>query len=106
MLTGIPAAQNWVKYHGEQGGYDVAFATDPSSAFRGGNDPWQFRYQVQGPRARDLVETVFGGPLPPAKFFHTIPVDAGRDELQRAPAQHGRPGRVRVHRPLAARARR
>ena len=74
MLTGIPAAQNWVKYHGEQGDYDVAFATDPSSAFRGGSDPWQFRYQVQGPRARDLVETVFGGPLPPAKFFHTTPV--------------------------------
>jgi vanillate/3-O-methylgallate O-demethylase len=74
MLTGIPAAQNWVKYHGEQGGYDVEFATDPSSAFRGDKDPWQFRYQVQGPRARDLVETVFGGPLPPAKFFHTTPV--------------------------------
>ena len=77
MLTGIPAAQNWVKYHGERGGYDVAFATDPSSAYRGGADPWQFRYQVQGPRARDLVETVFGGPLPPAKFFHTIPVALG-----------------------------
>jgi vanillate/3-O-methylgallate O-demethylase len=74
MLTGIPAAQNWVKYHGEKGGYDVEFATDPSSAFRGGGDPWQSRYQVQGPRARDLVETVFGGPLPPSKFFHTIPV--------------------------------
>jgi vanillate/3-O-methylgallate O-demethylase len=74
MLTGIPAAQNWVKYHGQQGGYDVEFATDPSSAFRGDKDPWQFRYQVQGPRARDLVETVFGGPLPPAKFFHTTPV--------------------------------
>ena len=74
MLTGIPAAQNWVKYHGEKGGYDVEFATDPSSAFRGGRDPWLFRYQVQGPRARDLVETVFGGPLPPAKFFHSTPV--------------------------------
>ena len=74
ILTGIPAAQNWVKYHGEKGGYDVAFVTDPSSAFRGGGDPWLFRYQVQGPRARDLVETVFGGPLPPARFFHSIPV--------------------------------
>jgi vanillate/3-O-methylgallate O-demethylase len=74
MLTGIPAAQNWVKYHGEKGDYDVEFATDPSSAFRGGGDPWQFRYQVQGPRARDLVETVFGGPLPPARFFHAIGV--------------------------------
>jgi vanillate/3-O-methylgallate O-demethylase len=74
MLTGIPAAQNWVKYHGEKGGYDVKFATDPSSAFRGGGDPGVFRYQVQGPAARELVETVFGGPLPAAKFFHSIPV--------------------------------
>jgi vanillate/3-O-methylgallate O-demethylase len=74
VLSGIPAAQNWVKYHGGKGGYDVSFATDPSTAFRGGADPGLFRYQVQGPLARDLVETVFGGPLPPAKFFHSVPV--------------------------------
>jgi vanillate/3-O-methylgallate O-demethylase len=79
-LSGIPAAQNWVRYHGEQGGYDVTFATDPSSAFRGGADPRLFRYQVQGPLAADLVERAFGGPLPPARFFHSIPVSlAGRD---------------------------
>ena len=74
ILTGIPAAQNWVKYHGEKGGYDVAFSTDPSTAFRGGGDPRLFRYQVQGPLAKELVETVFNGPLPPSKFFHSIPV--------------------------------
>jgi vanillate/3-O-methylgallate O-demethylase len=74
ILTGIPAAQNWVKYHGETGGYDVAFSTDPSTAFRGGRDPRLFRYQVQGPLAKEVVETVFNGPLPPSKFFHSIPV--------------------------------
>jgi vanillate/3-O-methylgallate O-demethylase len=74
VLSGIPAAQNWVKYHGEKGGYDVAFTTDPSTAFRGGANPKLFRYQVQGPQARELVETVFGGPLPPSKFFHSVPV--------------------------------
>ena len=103
MLTGIPAAQNWVKYHGEKGGYDVAFSTDPSTAFRGGADPRLFRYQVQGPQARELVETVFGGPLPPSKFFHSVPVALERPGVLRAPAQHGRPGRLRVHRPLGAR---
>jgi len=81
-LSGIPAAQNWVKYHGEQGGYDVSFSTDPSSAFRGGADPRLFRYQVQGPLARDLVESVFGGPLPPAKFFHSVPVVTGGMEFR------------------------
>jgi vanillate/3-O-methylgallate O-demethylase len=74
ILSGIPAAQNWVKYHGASGGYDVQFVTDPSSAFRGGADPTLFRYQVQGPLAQALVERVFGGPLPPAKFFHSIGV--------------------------------
>ncbi|KPI01683.1 glycine cleavage T protein (aminomethyl transferase) [Actinobacteria bacterium OK074] len=78
-LSGIPASQNWVKYHGEKGGYDVAFATDPSSAFRRGGDPKLFRYQIQGPGATALVEQVFGGPLPPTKFFHAATVTlAGR----------------------------
>jgi glycine cleavage system aminomethyltransferase T len=79
-LSGIPAAQNWVKYHGERGGYDVSFRTDPSSAFRGGADPQLFRYQVQGPLAGELVERAFGGPLPAARFFHSVPVSlAGRN---------------------------
>jgi glycine cleavage system aminomethyltransferase T len=74
-LSGIPAAQHWVQYHAVQRGYDVDFRTDPSSAFRKGGDPVLFRYQVQGPRAAELVETVFGGPMPPVRFFHTAPVE-------------------------------
>ena len=77
VLSGIPAAQHWVRYHGEKGGYDVAFDEDPSSAFRGGADPRIFRYQVQGPHAKALVEEVLGGPLPPARFFHSVPVALG-----------------------------
>ena len=73
-LSGIPAAQNWVRYHGERGGYDVSFRTDPSSAFRHGADPGLFRYQVQGPLAAELVARAFGGPLPPTRFFHSVPV--------------------------------
>lgn len=75
LLSGIPAAQHWVQYHAEKGGYDVSCITDPSSAFRpGGKDPKLFRYQIQGPRVLDLVESVFGGPLPETKFFHSTPV--------------------------------
>jgi glycine cleavage system aminomethyltransferase T len=80
VLSGIPAAQNWVKYHGERGGYDATFDTDPSTNFRHGADPRIFRYQVQGPLARELVETALRGPLPAAKFFHSVPVTLdGRD---------------------------
>jgi syringate O-demethylase len=75
VLSGIPAAQHWVQYHGERDGHEVEFRTDPSSAFRKSGDPTLFRYQVQGPRAAELVETVFGGPLPAVKFFHSAPVE-------------------------------
>ncbi|MFE5081012.1 aminomethyl transferase family protein [Streptomyces mirabilis] len=79
-FSGIPTAQHWVRYHGEQGGYDVTYVTDPSSAFRKSGDPKLFRYQIQGPLASELVERAFGGPLPPTKFFHSSPVTLdGRD---------------------------
>jgi len=75
ILTGPASSHSWVLYHGERGGYDVEFRDDPSSEYRpGGGDPVLFRYQIQGPRALALVEKVFGGPLPPTKFFHTAPV--------------------------------
>ncbi|MEV5847608.1 aminomethyl transferase family protein [Streptomyces sp. NPDC051985] len=75
LLSGIPAAQHWVRYHAEQGGYDVAFETDASSAFRpGGGDPKLFRYQIQGPGALELIEKVFGAPIPETKFFHATRV--------------------------------
>lgn len=73
-LSGVSAAQNWVKYHAETGGYDVSFTTDPESSLRGGADPKLFRYQIQGPLAGELVERLFGAPLPPVKFFHSTPV--------------------------------
>jgi vanillate/3-O-methylgallate O-demethylase len=74
-LSGPPASQSWILYHGEKGGYDVSFVDDVDSQFRpGGGLPVLFRFQVQGPQALALVEQVFGGPLPATKFFHSTPV--------------------------------
>ncbi|MFE4216248.1 aminomethyl transferase family protein [Streptomyces sp. NPDC056844] len=75
LLSGVPASQHWVQFHAERAGYDVEFRTDPSSAFRpGGRAPQLFRYQVQGPLAVQLVEKVFGAPIPDTKFFHATPI--------------------------------
>lgn len=92
-LSGIPAAQNWVKYHADKGGYDVSYRTDPSSAFRDGGDPALFRYQIQGPLAAELVERAFGGPLPRTRFFHsTRVVLAGRRLRALRHGMAGQPG--------------
>jgi vanillate/3-O-methylgallate O-demethylase len=77
ILSGVPAAQNWVRYHGEKGKYDVAFKIDPDSANRGSGNPVLFRYQIQGPYALQVVERCFNGPLPKTKFFHSTPVALG-----------------------------
>jgi vanillate/3-O-methylgallate O-demethylase len=71
-LCGVPSAITWTRYHAETGDYDVALTLDPDSSMRGA-DPVLFRYQVQGPRALELVEQVFGA-IPKTKFFHSAPV--------------------------------
>jgi vanillate/3-O-methylgallate O-demethylase len=76
-LSGVPAAQTWVRYHAEKGGYNVSCTVDPDSAFRKSGNPVQFRYQIQGPRALEMIERVFGGPIPKTKFFHSSPVTLG-----------------------------
>ena len=76
-LSGVPASQSWVKYHAEKGGYEVRCVTDPDSGTRKGGSPVLFRYQVQGPHALELVERMFGGPLPKTKFFHSATVSLG-----------------------------
>ncbi|MFD8006040.1 aminomethyl transferase family protein [Streptomyces mirabilis] len=91
-LSGIPTAQHWVQYHGEQGGYDVTYVTDPSSAFRKSGDPKLFRYQIQGPLASELVERAFGGPLPPTRFFHSSPVTL--DGMDFRALRHGMAGQA------------
>lgn len=74
VLSGVEAAQHWVTFHAEQGGYDVEFDTDPDRSFTPG-DPRLFRMQVQGPLALEVVHRAFGRPLPETKFFHSTPVE-------------------------------
>lgn len=74
VLTGGPASQNWVQFHGETGGYDVTLESDPDMGRRDGEQPRLFRMQVQGPAALETVARAFGGPLPDTKFFHSVEV--------------------------------
>ena len=95
-MVGREPTVNWVQFHCETGGYDVAFARDDRSPSRAGDQPVvrrHYRYQIQGPKAKDTIEKLIGGPLPGIKFFHVGSVRfAGRE----IPALHhgmaGEPG--------------
>jgi vanillate/3-O-methylgallate O-demethylase len=68
-LVGGPVAANWVSFQAERGGYDVAISRDESALVNAG-ERLVFRYQIQGPRALDIVAAAHGAPLPRIKFFN------------------------------------
>jgi vanillate/3-O-methylgallate O-demethylase len=68
-LVGRPSAHNWVQYHCETGGYDATVERDERAAVNPNNRK-QYRYQVQGPNALEVLQKLNGGPLPEIKFFN------------------------------------
>ncbi|MFA1611632.1 aminomethyl transferase family protein [Halobellus rubicundus] len=68
-LVGPPQAANWVQFHAETGDYDVATERDETSGVRDG-PPTNYRYQIQGPKALDVMQSVADEPLPDLGFFN------------------------------------
>jgi vanillate/3-O-methylgallate O-demethylase len=69
-VVGHPTVINWLQYNAQAGGYDVEVDRDDNSADRLSGPPQLYRYELQGPTARPLVEKLTGEPLPDVKFFH------------------------------------
>lgn len=70
QFVGRPSVANWVEFQAQKGGYQVELERDEWSV----SDPTRprkvFRYQVQGPRAGELLQELNGGPFDKPKFFH------------------------------------
>jgi vanillate/3-O-methylgallate O-demethylase len=69
-VVGHPTVPNWLQYNIEVGDYDVEVLRDDNSLVRATGSPELYRYELQGPTARPLVEKLTGAPLPEVKFFH------------------------------------
>ena len=69
-LVGREIVMDWVQYQLEVGGFDVEAERDDNSAVRpAGVPPKLYRYELQGPNARAVVERVLDGPVPELRFF-------------------------------------
>lgn len=69
-IVGRPVAPNWVQFHAETGGYDVTVERDERRLDRPDENRKTYRYELQGPRAIELLEQLNeGGPLT-TKFFN------------------------------------
>lgn len=72
VLIGHHILIDWVRFTIEKAqaaGKHLSARLEPNSHMRQG-PPTFYRYELQGPRADEVMEKVFGGPAPDIKFFH------------------------------------
>jgi vanillate/3-O-methylgallate O-demethylase len=65
-----PPALNWVEYHLATGKYNAKATRDERSFVNRTGGRRVYRYQVQGPNAKAVMEKVTGKPVPEIKFFN------------------------------------
>ncbi len=92
QLVGIPPSINWVHHHATSGAFDVVLWRDDNSLVRPG-DPVLYRYQVQGPRALDVMRKAIGEEPPELRFFGMTHLSiAGRHVRALRHGMAGEPG--------------
>jgi vanillate/3-O-methylgallate O-demethylase len=73
IFVGRAQAGNWLRYHGETGGYtNLEIETDRRSPMNAMGQPVKrkyWRFQIQGPNAWAIIEKLNGSPLEKLKFF-------------------------------------
>lgn len=96
LYVGRAPASNWLRFHAETGGYDVDVELDDRSPMRPMGKPVTrsvWRFQIQGPRAWEIIEKLNGGPLDKLKFFHLSTMHiAGREVRTLRHGMSGAPG--------------
>lgn len=73
VYVGRAPAANWLEFHATTGNYNVKIKRDDRSPSNPGGRPvirTCYRYQIQGPNAKQIIEKLNGGPFPEIKFFN------------------------------------
>ena len=73
VYVGRAPVANWLEFHAKSGKFDVKYTRDDRSPSNPGGRAVVrtcYRYQIQGPNAKQIIEKLNGGPFPDIKFFH------------------------------------
>ncbi|MQA35147.1 vanillate/3-O-methylgallate O-demethylase [Modestobacter roseus] len=92
VFVGRAPVANWLMFHGSKG-YDVELENDPRSPSRPyGKQVTRsvWRFQIQGPRAWDVIEKLNGGPVEQLKFFRMSTMNIAGHEVRTL--RHGMAG--------------
>jgi vanillate/3-O-methylgallate O-demethylase len=96
LYVGRAPAANWIQFHAETGGFNVKTSRDDRSpSITGGKavNRTHYRYQIQGPNAKHVIQKLNGGPVPDIKFFNMDTINiAGRKVRALRHGMAGAPG--------------
>ena len=93
VYVGRAPAANWLMFQAQKGKYNVEIINDPRSPSRPMGKPVSrisWRFQIQGPRAWDVIEKLNGQTLEKLKFFNMSTMKIG-DKTVRT-LRHGMAG--------------
>lgn len=93
VYVGRAPAANWLMFQAEKGKYNVDIINDPRSPARPMGKPVtriSWRFQIQGPRAWDVIEKLNGGTLEKLKFFNMSEMKIGNKTVRTL--RHGMAG--------------
>lgn len=93
VFVGRAPAASWIQFHAETGGFKVKTEKDdrsPSNPRGRAVVRRNYRFQVQGPTAPQVIEKLNGGPLPEIKFFHMGVINIGGRQVRAL--RHGMAG--------------
>ena len=85
VYVGRSPAANWLMFHAETGGYNVEIVIDrrsPSRPMGKAVEREEWRFQIQGPRAWEVIEKLHGGPLEKLKFFNMSHMNVGDTQVR------------------------
>ena len=93
VFVGRAPSASWIQFHAETGGYDLKTVKDDRSPSRPMGKPVtriSYRYQIQGPNAKQVIEKLNGGPIPEIKFFMMDEIAIGKRKVRAL--RHGMAG--------------
>jgi vanillate/3-O-methylgallate O-demethylase len=96
LFVGRAPTVNWLQYHAESGAFKVDYIRDdrsPSHPNGRAVSRRHYRYQIQGPKAAEVLQKLHGGPLPDIRFFNFDLIDIkGRKVRALRHGMAGEPG--------------
>lgn len=90
-IVNKPINRDWVQFNIETGEYDVEATTDFRALDNTGRR-MGYRFEVQGPKAWEILETLNGGPIEAFKFFRMGTINVANRQVRAL--RHGMAGAV------------